>query len=150
METKHILFLKTHIDPLTMVPFPCKIRAPKTFASEVPSYLESGSVADAYRLLDTMYARQELESGKKMAEISGLRDRLMERAEAARKAESEAAEKRAKAAKLLKPMVSVPAIPTAGPTGVVGAGPGPATPIPAGLPKKPVGAVAIQPAGKVK
>lgn len=111
VEAKHILFLKTHIDPLTMIPFPCKIRAPKEYAKEVPSYLASGSVAEAYRLLDTLYEKQLKESVAQMSEVAGLKERLMERASAARIREKAEAEKRAKAANLLKPMVSVPVLP---------------------------------------
>lgn len=165
VKARHVLFLKTHIDPLTMIPFPSKVRPPVEFASRVPDYLESGSVSDAYKLLDGLYEEQEKDSTKKMSEIAGLRDRLLERAQKARLAESEAAEKRAKAAKLLKPMVSVPstvvnttkvpvstrtngeAQPITAPKGIVGASQPPTMPT---MPKKPVGAVSIQPAGKVK
>lgn len=111
IEAKHVLFLKAHIDPLTLIPFPCKTRPPKEFAREMPSYLESGSVAEAYRLLDTLYAKQEKGASAKLSEINGLKERLIERAGKARIAEAAAAEKRAKAANLLKPMVSVPAMP---------------------------------------
>lgn len=143
VEAKHILFLKTHIDPLTMVPFPCKIRAPKEYAKEVPNYLASGSVADAYRLLDTLYEKQMKASVAELSEVAGLKERLMERAATAKKREQAEAEKRAKAASLLKPMVSVPAMPampipatqvvqvrSAGSAGTVP----PAVPKPAGLP----------------
>jgi len=171
-EAKHVLFIKTHIDPLTMIPFPCKIRAPKAYVSEVPNYLQSGSVADAYRLLDSLYAKQETQSVSKLNEISGLKERLMERAIAAKKAEVENMEKRAKAAKLLKPIISVPAttgvvnttkvpgqpgtngatqLPNgAGIEGGAVTGKGAASSLPSSLslPKKPVGPVSIQPVGK--
>ena len=136
----HVLFLKTHIDPLTFVPFPCKVRAPKAYSSEVPDFLPSGSIADAYILLDKLYEKQEKDSVGKMSEISGLRDRLLENAAKAKKAEQVAAEKRAKAASLLKPMVSVPGMPVSGPVvpkavspltvaGPVSPKPGPVAPV---------------------
>ena len=123
-KASHVLFLKTHIDPLTFVPFPCKVRAPKAFASEVPDFLPSGSIADAYILLDKLYEKQEKDSAGRISEIAGLRDRLMERAAKAKIAEAAAAEKRAKASGLLKPMVTVPVsvVQTPAPT-VVGAAP---------------------------
>jgi hypothetical protein len=111
-EVNHILFLKAHLDPLSMVPFPCKIRAPKAFAKEVPAYLESGDLAEAYKLLDALYEKQMVQATAEMDEVKGLRERLMERAGKAKIAEAVAMEKRAKAANLLKPMVSVPALPT--------------------------------------
>src|SRR5205814_3347812 len=95
----------------SMVPFPCKIRAPKEYAKEVPYYLDSGSLADAYKLLDTLYEKQMRTAIGEMDEVKGLRERLMERAAAARKREQVEAEKRAKAAGMLKPMVSVPSMP---------------------------------------
>lgn len=143
---KHVLFLRTHIDPLTKIPFPCKVRAPKAYAKEVPDKLESGSIADAYKLLDSLYERQAKESEGKMSEISGLRDRLLENAVKARKAEAEAADKRAKAAGLLKPMV--PAMPTGAmvksktPAGAVSTGTGTAS-----LPVAPPVAIAPKVAG---
>jgi hypothetical protein len=153
VTAKHVLFLKTHIDPVTMTPFPCKVRPPIEFASRIPDYLESGSVSDAYKLLDGLYEEQAKDSSKKMSEIAGLRDRLLERAQKARIAESEAAEKRAKAAKLLKPMVSVPATVGAVDTTKVPASngtKGASQPTVAGpkMPVKPIGGVTIQPAGK--
>lgn len=115
---KRVLFLKPHVDPLTLVPFMCKVRPPKAYDKEVPAYLESGNIADAYRLLDTLWERQAKDSAGRMNEIKGLKDRLIERAVKAREAEKLAAEKRAKAANLLKPMVTVPAMPVAkGPIG---------------------------------
>ena len=148
-EVKHILFLKTHIDPLTLVPFPTKVRAPKKYAKDVPFYLESGSLAEAYTLLDKLYEKQMLESTTEMDEVKGLRERLMERAAKARLVEQAAAEKRAKAASLLKPMVTVPVsvVPTPAPT-VVGTAPkatggmaGPVSPtaLPIATPAKAVG-----------
>lgn len=137
---KHVLFLKTHIDPYSPVPFPCKTREPKIYRDKVPSYLESGSVADAYRLLDGLYELQEKESDSKLAEIKGLKEKLMAQAAAAKKREAAEAEKRAKAAGMLKPMVSVPSLPTlaAPATGAVPVGvkspPLPPTPKPAGGP----------------
>lgn len=107
-EVDHILFLKTHIDPMTLIPYPCKLRAPKAYVKEVKPYLQSGSVADAYRLLDAMYERQEKESSGKMEEIQGLKARLLERAAAAKIKEQVEMEKRAKNAGLLKAQVSVP------------------------------------------
>lgn len=134
-EVEHILFLKTHIDPLTLIPYPCKLRAPKRYTKDVPTYLESGSVAEAYRLLDGFYEKQSKESEERLEEIKGLKDKLMERAAKAKLAEQAAAEKRAKAANLLKPLVSVlgsPLSPMAGkPSGVVGATPVSTTPVPA-------------------
>lgn len=107
-EVDHILFLKTHIDPLTLIPYPCKLRAPKAYVKEVKPYLQSGSVADAYRLLDAMYERQEKESSGKMEEIKGLKEKLLERAAAAKIKEQVEMEKRAKNAGLLRAQVSVP------------------------------------------
>lgn len=156
VEAKHILFLKTHIDPQTMVPFPCKIRAPKEYSKDVPAYLESGSVAEAYALLDKLYDKQMKESEGRMNEIEGLRGRLLERAKVKVKQEAENAEKRAKANGLLKVQVSVPT----GPTGAVVTTTGKATasagstasappnpPMP-GMPKMPKGPVPIQSVGK--
>lgn len=151
VKAKHVLFLKTHMDAQTMIPFPCKVRPPVEYANEIPAFMESGDVTEAYTLLDKLYERQMTSATEKMNSIAGLRERLLEQADKARKLESEAAEKRAKAAKLLKPMVSVPAVSGAGPTGgsVVGTGQ-PSTPpsTPPKMPAKPVGAVTIQPAGK--
>lgn len=141
IETKHVLFLKTHIDPLTMIPFPCKVRAPKEYAKEVPPYIESGSIAEAYLLLDKLYEKQMKGSSAKLNEISGLRERLLERAAIAQKAEAMDAEKRAKAAGLLKPMVSVPAMPFSGKGAVGGVG---AIPVPAAHTVTPV--LPVQPA----
>jgi len=110
-EAVHVLYLKTHIDPASFIPFPCKTRAPKQYGGDIPIYLPSGSVAEAYRLLDKLYEKQKAESESRMDKIAGLRDRLLENAARARKAEAEAAEKRAKALGLLKTNVAVPAIP---------------------------------------
>jgi hypothetical protein len=121
-DATHILFLKTHIDPLTIIPYPCKLRAPKKYAKEVPVYLESGSVADAYRLLDALYEKQSKESEGKLSEIKGLKEKLMERAAKAKIAEAASAEKRAKALNLLKPLVTVlggPTAPAGSPVGPV-------------------------------
>lgn len=107
-EVMHILFIKTHIDPQTMIPYPCKLRAPKAYTKDVKPYLDSGSVADAYRLLDSLYERQEKEASGMMDEVKGLKEKLLERAAKARLAEQAAAEKRAKAHNLLKAQVSVP------------------------------------------
>jgi hypothetical protein len=111
-EARHVLFLKTHIDPLTLIPFPCKLRAPKAYAKDVPAYLESGSVSEAYELLDKLVERQKVESAGKLSEITGLRERLLEKAVKAKEAEKVAAEKRAKIGGLIKPQVVVPAMPT--------------------------------------
>lgn len=118
MEVDHVLFLKTHIDPLTQIPYPCKLRAPKAYVKEVKPYLQSGDVADAYRLLDSLYEKQEKESAGKMSEIKGLKERLLERAAKAKMAEAEAADKRAKTLKLMKAQVSVPAMPISPAAGV--------------------------------
>ena len=111
MDVMHILFVKTHIDPITLIPYPCKFRPPKAYTKDIKPYLDSGNLADAYRLLDELYARQEKEAVSMMDEVKGLKERLLERAAKARMAEQAAAEKRAKAAHLLKPMVSIPAMP---------------------------------------
>lgn len=110
-EVLHVLFLKTHIDPQTATPYPCKLRAPKAYTKDVKPFLDSGSVADAYRLLDAMYEKQEKEASGMMDEVKGLKEKLLERAAKARLAEQAAAEKRAKAHNLLKAQVSVPAMP---------------------------------------
>jgi len=136
-DVNHILFLKAHLDPLSMVPFPCKIRAPKAFAKEVPAYLESGDLAEAYALLDKLYEKQMKQATSEMDEVKGLRERLMERAGKARLKEQAEADKRAKAAGLLKPMVTVPAMPVPANPGpvaaakVVGPVSGPVAPKPA-------------------
>jgi len=150
-EVNHILFLKAHLDPLSMVPFPCKIRAPKAFAKEVPAYIESGDLAEAYVLLDKLYEKQMVKATAEMDEVKGLRERLMEKAGKAKLVEQAAAEKRAKAAGLLKPMVSVPSIPVSvAPSPTTGTAPkamgGPVSPaaLPIAGPVKPLGVPTIQ------
>lgn len=109
IQNQHVLFLKTHIDPLTLIPFPAKVRAPIEYVKEVPDYIPDGNMAKMYELLDGMYERQMVEGIKEMDSIKGLKERLLERAAKAKIAEAAAAEKRAKAAGMLKPMVSVAA-----------------------------------------
>jgi hypothetical protein len=167
-EATHILFLKTHIDPLTLIPYPTKFRAPKKYKAEVPTYLESGSVAEAYRLLDTFYEKQLKESAGRLGEIKGMKEKLMERAAKARLAEAAAAEKRAVANKLLKPLVTVlggttvPSGPPVGPkeaapiSGVVGGGSQATPPAPLSAPLStpviptPIKPDSIKPASPVK
>lgn len=151
IETKHVLFLKTHIDPLDRIPFPTKIRAPLKYIKDVPDYIPDGNMATMYILLDEMYARETAEGIKELDSIKGLKERLLERAGKAKLAEAAAAEKRAKAGGLLKSMVSVPAHPpvsrplvpaqVATPS-VVGSLP--VAPAPAATPRVPAGLPTIQ------
>lgn len=153
LDIKHVLFLKTHIDPLNLVPFPSKIRAPIKYAKDVPDYIPDGNMASMYQLLDEMYAKQMAEGIKELDSIKGLKERLLERAAKAKILEAERAEKRAKSSGLLKPMVSVPSLatppklptqtqvrslgaPTSAPAGPASTGPdvSPKLPTPAGLP----------------
>lgn len=152
IEVNYFLFLKPHVDPLTLIPFPTKVRVPKEFAKEVPFYIENGSLADAYVLLDKLHDKQMKQAIAEMDSIAGLRDRLLEKAIAARLKEKEAADKRAKAANLLKPMVTVPAMAAPATSGLIGAGPvapkvaGPVSPAPVAPagPLKPLGVPVIQ------
>jgi len=108
-DVRYLLFIKTHIDPSTMIPFPCKFRAPVS-----KPFIESDKgmqAAMAYKMLDDYNKIEAADAEKRIDKISGLRDKLLENAAKARKAEAEAAEKRAKATGLLKPMVRVPAMP---------------------------------------
>lgn len=144
VDTQHVLFLKTHIDPLNLVPFPSKIRAPIKYAKDVPDYIPDGNIATMYELLDEMYAKQMAEGIKELDSIKGLKERLLERAGKAKLAEAAAAEKRAKASGLLKSMVSVPGpvpSPVAKPVGPLPIAP--TSPVPVG-PRVPVGLPTIQ------
>lgn len=153
-DVMHILFVKTHIDPQTLTPYPCKLRVPEEYSKGLKPYIDSGSVADAYLLLDSLYEKQEVEASKMMDEVKGLKERLLERAAKARLEEQARAEKRAKV--FLKPQVSVPAMPgqpaSVGVVPKVGVGVGPsqvpasATPVPIAIPgqqKVPSGPVKV-------
>jgi hypothetical protein len=54
-----VMYLRTHADPLTNIPFPCGTRAPFQFASELPAYLDPPDMAELYRKLDAMTERMD-------------------------------------------------------------------------------------------
>lgn len=143
-ELQHVLFLKTHLDALTRIPFGCKIRAPKAYAKDVPTFLSSGSVADAYRLLDAMYEKQSRESKGKLSDIANLKERLLANAVKARAIEAKEAERRAKASGQIKTAVTVPGGATSSPAVMTPAG---AVPQSAG--KGPTAATIVPPAASL-
>lgn len=48
------MYLRSHADPITRIPFPAKVRAPFQFASELPEFLDPPDVAELYRKLDLL------------------------------------------------------------------------------------------------
>jgi hypothetical protein len=54
-----VMYLRTHADPLTNIPFPCGTRAPFQFASELPAYLDPPDMAELYRKLDAMTEKMD-------------------------------------------------------------------------------------------
>ena len=49
-----VMYLRTHADPTTKIPFPCKTRAPFQYATELPEYLDPPDMAELYRKLDAL------------------------------------------------------------------------------------------------
>lgn len=67
--TKPVMYLRSHAEPTSRIPFPAKTRAPLGFSDQVPEYLDPPSLGRLYDLLDSLKqkARAKVSADKSKA-----------------------------------------------------------------------------------
>ena len=63
-----VMYLRTHAEAVSKIPFPCGTRAPFQFASELPEYLDPPDMGKLYTLLDGLTEKMDAEVRKLKAE----------------------------------------------------------------------------------